>query len=498
MVSNNNQPATRIMLRAPVILLVVAASAIPVELRPLGGVTLDFKIFASDFAANILAYVLVGIVLGGLGPLRAVCAAALLSTLAETGQFVMMHRDPSAIDVAANVIGAILGAIVSAHWKIRSPGIRISRWKALTAAALSCVLVARVWARSGDPVNARGTTSPGTLEACWKLDESHGRTALDSSGHGLHGRFSKEPKRVAGVIGGAVTLDGAKDYIDFGHSTAFRLAGSMTITAWINSSSFPVDDAAIVSQLDQDRGYQLDTTVDKGPRTIGFKLTNACGNLMARYGATALVVDTWYHVAGVYDADAQTLDVYLNGQPDNGFLLGSVSSRQRSSRGNVYVGRRSDLEEYDFAGAIDDVRIYSLALTKAEIAEVMHGTVIHDRAIRRDTESGVDSSRGVRRPGEPDVRCAGRSDPADAETPGAAAALGVLVAVACVGLWPSVGSLLCVVISFAAGLLLIPATAPHLPPLSLWTLPLLSLAGGASVVVSLRPSRLKRASQQAG
>ena len=487
-------------MRAPVILLVVAASAIPVELRPPGGVTLDFKIFASDFAANILAYVLVGVVLGGLGPLRAIFAAALLSILAETGQFVMMHRDPSAVDVAANVIGAILGAVVSAHWKIRSPGFRINRWKALTAAALSFILVARVWARSGDPVNARGTTSPGTLEACWKLDESHGRTALDSSGHGLHGRFSKEPKRVAGVMGGAVTLDGAKDYIDFGHSTAFRLAGSMTITAWINSRSFPVDDAAVVSQLDQDRGYQLDTTVDKGPRTIGFKLTNACGSLMARYGATALAVDTWYHVAGVYDADAQTLDVYLNGQPDNGFLLGSVSSRQRSSRGNLYVGRRSDLEEFDFAGAIDDVRIYSLALTKAEIAEVMHGTVIHDRhgrTIRRDAESGVNSSRGVRRPAELNAPCP-KSDPADAETPGAAAALGVLVAVACVGLWPSVGSLLCVVISFAAGLLLIPATAPNLPPLSLWTLPLLSLAGGASVVISLRPSRSKRASQQAG
>lgn len=75
--------------------------------------------------------------------------------------------------------------------------------------------------------------------------------------------------------------------------------GSMTISAWINSSSFPADDAAIVSNHNG-LGYQLDTTVDKGPRTIGFKLANACKNLMARYGATPLVVDTWYHVAGVY------------------------------------------------------------------------------------------------------------------------------------------------------------------------------------------------------
>ena len=85
----------------------------------------------------------------------------------------------------------------------------------------------------------------------------------------------------------------------------------MTISAWINSTAFPYDDAAIVSQRHRDFGYQLDTTIDRGPRTIGFKLTNACGDLMARYGATPLVLGSWYHVAGVYDADARTLDVYL-------------------------------------------------------------------------------------------------------------------------------------------------------------------------------------------
>ena len=75
----------------------------------------------------------------------------------------------------------------------------------------------------------------------------------------------------------------------------------------------------------------MDTTVDRGPRTIGFKLTDACGKLMARYGATPLALNTWYYVAGVYDAAAQTLDVYSNGELDNGFFRGSVISLQRSS-----------------------------------------------------------------------------------------------------------------------------------------------------------------------
>jgi hypothetical protein len=117
------------------------------------------------------------------------------------------------------------------------------------------------------------------------------RIAFDSSGHGLHRRFRVEPKRDAGVIGRAVTLDGVSDFVDVGRPGSFGSGGSMTITAWINAASLPVDDAAIVSQLQgfQDHalgsgfGYQLDTTVDTGPRTIGFKLTDACGYLMARY-----------------------------------------------------------------------------------------------------------------------------------------------------------------------------------------------------------------------
>ena len=72
-------------------------------------------------------------------------------------------------------------------------------------------------------------------------------------------------------------------------------------------------------------GFQLDTTVDKGPRTIGFKLTNSSGGQMFRYGATTLQPNVWYHVAGVYDAAAQTLHVYLNGQLDDGVLQGTVT-----------------------------------------------------------------------------------------------------------------------------------------------------------------------------
>ena len=465
--------------------MVLAATAIPVELRPLGHATVDFGVYASDVVANVLGYVPVGIVLGELGVLRAVITAALMSAFAESSQLVMLHRTSSAIDLATNVTGAFLGAIVSAHWKIRSPSFRINRWKTLVAATLAFALVLLVWTAAGPAPTTRGATSPGTLEAYWKLDEAGGRVALDSSGHGLNGRFSSEPKRVEGIMGRAVVFDGAKDYINFGRSTALRLSGSMTISAWVKPSSFPVDDAPIVSQLHGGFGYQLDTTVDRGPRTIGFKLANACGDLMARYGASPLAVNAWYHLAGVYDAEERTLDVYLNGKLDNGALVGLVTGTQHSSRSAVYVGKRSDLEGYEFAGAIRDVRIYSFALTNTEIAAVMRGEVIDDVAAHRANKNGVNNSRAAVLSTDQDSQCAVISEGGDEMVPAVAATLGVLVALACIGLWPSAGSLLYLLSSLGAGLLLLPATASTLPSFNLWTIPLVSLAGGASVVVSL-------------
>src|SRR4029077_5815521 len=160
--------------------------------------------------------------------------------------------------------------------------------------------------------------------------------------------------------------------VNLGNPASLQLTGSMTISAWINSSAFPVDDAAVVSQrTNTEIGFQLDTTIDQGPRTIGFKLTTSPGGKMFRYGATVLQLNQWYHVAGAYDAATQAMNVYLNGQLDNGTLVGTVTSSQQNSSSNVTVGRRSGLTGFEFSGKIDDVRIYNRALARAEIQQDM-------------------------------------------------------------------------------------------------------------------------------
>ena len=89
---------------------------------------------------------------------------------------------------------------------------------------------------------------------------------------------------------------------------------------------------------------------------------------MIRYGATTLQPNTWYNIAGVYDAAAQTLHVYLNGQLDDGQLVGTVTATQQTSALDVEIGQRPGTPGvFQFNGRIDDVRIADHAITQSQV-----------------------------------------------------------------------------------------------------------------------------------
>ena len=117
-------------LLAPVIVLVLAATAIPVELRRFDFAMLSLGCNARDLVENLILYIPVGMVLARLGFWRAVMLATLLSLFAETCQFFMMHRFPSLLDLVMNVAGAMTGLLISWRWRIHVPAISVNVWTA--------------------------------------------------------------------------------------------------------------------------------------------------------------------------------------------------------------------------------------------------------------------------------------------------------------------------------------------------------------------------------
>src|SRR4029077_4762895 len=84
--------------------------------------------------------------------------------------------------------------------------------------------------------------------AGYPFNESSGTTTADATGHGITGTLVNGATfTTAGKYGNALALNGVNAYVDFGNSAALHLTGSMTVSAWINASAFPSDDAAVVS-----------------------------------------------------------------------------------------------------------------------------------------------------------------------------------------------------------------------------------------------------------
>ncbi len=465
---------TKIDVRPVIVFLILAATAVPIEWRWPPDVALErFALDWVDVAENVLGYLPLGVAFASLGGRRVIWAAALVSLGAEATQLFLQHRTPSLIDVAANVAGAALGVWLGERLKVPT-WIKVDRLHSVLALALAGSLLLHAALNSGSVPSERGATLPGALEGYWKLDGRSYGSVSATSGSRLLGRPLGAPVATGDEGHGGLHLNGVSSAIDLGRPSALRLKGSMTASAWIRAKSFPPDDAAIISSHNG-VGYQLDTTVDTGPRTVGFKLGNSCGQLMARYGATSLETGRWYHVTGVYDAHRRTIDVYLDGRLDNGRLVGAVTSTQKSSRGNVYIGQRSDSREYGFAGDIADVRIYSFALSPVEVAadrdNIRHGLAEHEL-------------RANALPGTLDLPpCTIATDREDARFPALAGAVGVFACVGFVGLlgmkyvplWPMT--------SLLAGIALMEAGPTSLPIALSWQIPVLAVLGGLSVVL---------------
>src|SRR5207244_9519587 len=130
----------------------------------------------------------------------------------------------------------------------------------------------------------------------------------------------------------------------------------------------------IIALSDDLSGWQLKTTPDTGPRTFGIAISADGASHTQRYSKTQVALNQWNHVAGVYNATVQTLDIFVNGVADDGTLTNPVGSRSSipsvqvlpPSSVNVNIGRRAGGSGFYFGGVIDDVRVYGRALSQAE------------------------------------------------------------------------------------------------------------------------------------
>ncbi|MGB2865534.1 MAG: LamG domain-containing protein [Sedimentisphaerales bacterium] len=206
--------------------------------------------------------------------------------------------------------------------------------------------------------------SPGGLVGWWKLDEGSGGTVADSSGNNLHGTIAGNPAWIDGATGKALQFDGDGDYVDLGNDSSLNLTAQITVAAWIKVNTFDCEWQAIITK--GDGSWRLQRNGTQG--SIEFACTGAFvpGALVGSLFGTVSVNDgQWHHITGTYDGSMICL--YVDGEHD---IASDAAGSIEVNDSNLFIGANAEKPNRNFNGSIDDVRIYSYALSAEEVQAI--------------------------------------------------------------------------------------------------------------------------------
>lgn len=206
--------------------------------------------------------------------------------------------------------------------------------------------------------------------AWYAMDEGAGDSTADGSGAGhvaqlgsAVGPDSRDPAWITGVTGSGLDFAGS-DYLRVQSTAALKLNGSFTLEAWVYRNLDGTTDC-IVSKGDSDRrNYWM--MLNTGGN-INFRWETSGGSNHGTVSTAKVSLNTWHHVACVYDQTAGQDRIYIDG-----VLVRSASDSGTPVTNDdaVYIGARlsSGSLTSHFSGGLDLVRISPSAIYTANFA----------------------------------------------------------------------------------------------------------------------------------
>ncbi len=184
--------------------------------------------------------------------------------------------------------------------------------------------------------------------------------ASDASGHGnngvVHGALAV-PDRF-GNPGSAFSFDGTNDYIEVPNNTGLNFTGSVTINFWMTLEGLFSREQYPLSHGNWEHRWKV--SISNGRLRWTVKTDVRTTDLDSE---SLLVLDSLYNVTVRYDGS--DFEVYLNGELD---AFSSTSGSMLATDINLTIGQvLPTVQDYNFKGVLDDIRIYNYALSLADI-----------------------------------------------------------------------------------------------------------------------------------
>jgi hypothetical protein len=213
--------------------------------------------------------------------------------------------------------------------------------------------------------------SAATLVGHWALDEESGTSAADSSGRATAATLSGAASWTSGWLDGALALDGVNGHAQTS-APAVNTRTGFTVAAWTQLDYLPTRDTAAVAQPGgRAAGFQLGFDKEQGRWTLGMAAADTDTAALVRTRSDAIPNPLeWTHIAGVYDALAGELRVYVNGRLSATTVTDHLSTW--NATGPLQLGRTKAAGVFTghWPGTVDDVRTYDGVLSAEQIAQL--------------------------------------------------------------------------------------------------------------------------------
>ena len=198
----------------------------------------------------------------------------------------------------------------------------------------------------------------------WKLNETSGTTAYDSSGNGnngtLHGGITlNQPGPWSG--GAAMTFNGSTGYITV-PALANAISGSFTVEAWANYTNLTNTNGGEILSTRQpnDESFDIDFQADLHS-DIG---TGSAWLTTAANASYTFSLSTWYHV--VMTVSTSSYSQYINGLLVNSSSLSGGTPLLTDSTHLINFGALNDSSQF-LQGSLACIAIYSTALPPSRV-----------------------------------------------------------------------------------------------------------------------------------
>ena len=248
--------------------------------------------------------------------------------------------------------------------------------------------------------NSLETVAADILLVHYKFDESSGDVVADSSGNGYDGIITGNPEWVEGYLGNALEFKGA-DLVTLPAAEIGLTPYKGTVTFWLNADVPAADINTMFWAGDNTTGTGFgpenemhvhlevaNPNIWEGGEFVFFAITTASDQLIFLHSdpdkggaderATPpvnpiLLGDLqWHHVAAVWDGDLAVATIYIDGE----YVTHSDYTPGEYELSNIILGQMA-YGNRPYTGKLDDLRIYSYALSDDDIENLYNNIGVH-------------------------------------------------------------------------------------------------------------------------